>query len=75
MNLQSDWYDIAFIGHMCFDEVVPYQGTPRVAPGSAVLCGALAAARVGKQVVVVTRMAPKDQASWGPCDKTGLRFT
>lgn len=60
MNLQSDWYDIAFIGHMCFDEVVPYQGTPRVAPGSAVLCGALAAARVGKKVLVVTRMAPQD---------------
>jgi len=60
VNLQSDWYDIAFIGHMCFDEVVPYQGTPRVAPGSAVLCGALAAARVGKKVLVVTRMAPQD---------------
>jgi len=54
-------YDIAFIGHMCFDEVIPYQGMPRVAPGSAVLCGALAAARVGKRVVVVTRMAWQDQ--------------
>ena len=49
MNLQSDGYDIAFIGHMCFDEVVPYRGLARVAPGSAVLCGALAAARVGKR--------------------------
>jgi sugar/nucleoside kinase (ribokinase family) len=56
-----DMFDIAFIGHVCFDEVIPYQGTPRVAPGSAVLCGALAAARVGKSVVVVTRMAPQDQ--------------
>ena len=62
MNLALDLYDIAFIGHMCFDEVIPYQGAPRVAPGSAVLCGALAAARVGKKVAVVTRMAPKDQA-------------
>jgi sugar/nucleoside kinase (ribokinase family) len=72
VNLQSDWYDIAFIGHMCFDEVVPYQGLARVAPGSAVLCGALAAARVGKQVVVVTRMAPKDQAILEPLLQNGV---
>jgi sugar/nucleoside kinase (ribokinase family) len=61
MSFSSESYDIVFIGHMCFDEVVAYQGTPRVAPGSAVLCGALAAARVGKSVAVVTRMAPRDQ--------------
>jgi sugar/nucleoside kinase (ribokinase family) len=61
MSLSSKLYDIVFIGHMCFDEVVAYQGTPRVAPGSAVLCGALAAARVGKSVAVVTKMAPRDQ--------------
>ncbi len=72
MNLALDLYDIAFIGHMCFDEVVPYQGLPRVAPGSAVLCGALAAARVGKQVVVVTRMAPKDQAILEPMLQNGI---
>ncbi len=60
MSLPSDIYDIAFIGHMCFDEVIPYQGEPHVAPGSAVLCGALAAARIGKRVIVVTRMAPHD---------------
>jgi sugar/nucleoside kinase (ribokinase family) len=60
MNLPSDVFDIAFIGHMCFDEVIPYQGKPHIAPGSAVLCGALAAARVGKKVAVITRIAPKD---------------
>jgi sugar/nucleoside kinase (ribokinase family) len=61
MSSSSDLYDIVFIGHMCFDEVIPFQGTPRVAPGSAVLCGALAAARVSKSVAVVTRMARRDQ--------------
>ena len=60
MSLQSDLYDIAFIGHMCFDEVIPYHGEPRIAPGSAVLCGALAAARVGKKVAVITKLASKD---------------
>jgi hypothetical protein len=33
MSLSSDVYDIVFIGHMCFDEVVPFQGMSRVAPG------------------------------------------
>jgi sugar/nucleoside kinase (ribokinase family) len=61
MNPGSARYDIVFIGHMCFDEVIPYEGEPRVAPGSAVLCGALAAERVGKKVAVVTRLASRDQ--------------
>jgi sugar/nucleoside kinase (ribokinase family) len=61
VSFSSDLYDIAFIGHICFDEVIPYQEAARVAPGSAMLCGALAAARVGKNVAVVTRMAPLDQ--------------
>ena len=72
MNLALDLYDIAFIGHMCFDEVIPYQGVPHVAPGSAVLCGALAAARVGKDVAVVTRMAPRDQMILEPLRQNGV---
>jgi sugar/nucleoside kinase (ribokinase family) len=72
VNLALNPFDIAFIGHMCFDEVIPYHGVPRVAPGSAVLCGALAAARVGKKVVVVTRMAPKDQAILEPMLENGI---
>jgi sugar/nucleoside kinase (ribokinase family) len=65
-------YDIAFIGHVCFDEVIPYQGAPSVAPGSAVMCGALAAARVGKNVAVVTRMAPRDQMVLEPFRQNGV---
>ena len=53
-------YDLTFLGHMCFDEITPYQGETRVAPGSAVLCGAMVAARVGMKVAVVTRMASED---------------
>ncbi|HBF33631.1 TPA: hypothetical protein DDW35_03610, partial [Candidatus Sumerlaeota bacterium] len=34
----------------------------RVAPGSAVLCGAVVPARIGKTVAAVTRMAPVDEA-------------
>lgn len=54
--------DLAFIGHKCLDEVIPFGGSPRVAPGSAVLCGALAATGVGTSVGVVIRMAPHDEA-------------
>jgi len=67
-------YDIAFIGHVCFDEVIPYRDTPRVAPGSAVMCGALAAARVGKNVAVVTRMAPKDENILEPMRQNGIHL-
>ncbi len=63
---------LAFIGHMCFDEVVPFEGSPVVAPGSAVLCGALAAARIGTPVTVVTRMALQDQAILAPLRESGV---
>ena len=74
MNLASDAYDIAFIGHMCFDEVIPYQAASRVAPGSAVLCGALAAARVGKKVAVVTKIAPEDEKILEPMRQNGIEL-
>jgi sugar/nucleoside kinase (ribokinase family) len=59
---------------VCFDEVIPYQGVPRTAPGSAVMCGAQAAARVGKKVAVVTRMAPKDQNILEPMRQNGIEL-
>ncbi len=72
MSSPSSGYDIIFIGHMCFDEVIPYQGTPRIAPGSAVLCGALAAVLVGKKVAVVTRMAQQDEEILEPLQQNGV---
>jgi sugar/nucleoside kinase (ribokinase family) len=52
--------DLAFIGHVCRDEVIPFGGSAQVAPGSAVLCGAMAAAGAGVSVSVITRMARRD---------------
>ena len=49
----SKSYDITFVGHMCYDEIIPFGGKPHIAPGSAVLCGAMVAARVGKKVAAV----------------------
>jgi len=64
--------DLVFIGHMCLDEILPFEGSPRVAPGSAVLCGALAAARIGTGVAVVTRMAPGDEEMLSPLRQSGV---
>ena len=54
-------YDIAFIGHMCRDEIIDPQGNRTVAVGSAVLCGAMAAVRCGKSVAAIVKMDPEDR--------------
>jgi sugar/nucleoside kinase (ribokinase family) len=65
-------YDITFLGHMCYDEITPYLGETKVAPGSAVLCGALAAVRTGKRVAVVAKMAEADEAILQPMRDAGI---
>ena len=50
-------YDITFIGHMCYDEVIPFGGEPIVAPGSAVLCGAMVTSRIGVKTAAVVKMS------------------
>jgi sugar/nucleoside kinase (ribokinase family) len=68
----SQKYDITFIGHMCYDEIIPFGGEPRVAPGSAVLCGAMVAPRVGKKVAAVVKMALKDEPILRPMKDAGV---
>jgi sugar/nucleoside kinase (ribokinase family) len=68
----SKKYDITFIGHMVYDEIIPFGGTARISPGSAVLCGAMVAARVGKKVAVVTKMAKKDETILQPMKDLGI---
>ena len=65
-------FDIVFVGHMCFDEITPYQSRTVIAPGSAVLCGAVAAARIGQKVAVVTRIAPQDEEILKPFVELGI---
>jgi sugar/nucleoside kinase (ribokinase family) len=64
--------DITFVGHLCFDEITPYHGETVVAPGSAVLCGAVAAARIGQRVAIVTRMAAADKQLLQPMEELGV---
>jgi sugar/nucleoside kinase (ribokinase family) len=65
-------YDITFIGHMCYDEIIPFGGKPHIAPGSAVLCGAMVAPRVGKKVAAVVKMAIKDENILQPMRDLGV---
>ncbi len=65
-------HDITFIGHVCLDRIAPYQGQEQVAPGSAVLCGAMAAARIGCRTAVITRMAPADDGYLDPLRAAGV---
>ena len=68
----SKKYDITFVGHMCYDEIIPFQGDKHIAPGSAVLCGAMVAPRVGKKVAAVVKMAPKDEPILKPMQDVGV---
>ena len=65
-------YEITFVGHMCYDEIIPFGGTPHIAPGSAVLCGVMVAARIGKQVAAVVKMAKKDEEILQPMKDLGV---
>ncbi len=65
-------YDITFVGHMCYDEITPFQGKTIVAPGSAVLCGAMVAARIGKKVAAVVKMSPRDENILEPLKQVGI---
>lgn len=65
-------YDITFIGHMCYDEIIPYKGRPNVAPGSAVLCGSMVAAKIGKKVAIIVKMSPEDERILKPLKELGV---
>jgi len=67
-----DAYDVMFVGHMCYDEIVPHDGETYVAPGSAVLCGAMAAACTGKRIAAVLRLAPADDTILDPMRDAGI---
>jgi len=54
-------FDIAFIGHLCRDEVVSYSGETEVFPGGAVYYGAIAAASIGRKVQAIVKVAVEDE--------------
>ena len=65
-------YGITFIGHMCYDEVTPFGGRPIIAPGSAVLCGAMVTARIGIKTAAVVKMSLDEQHINQPMKDLGV---
>ena len=65
-------YGITFIGHMAYDEVHHFGGGKIVAPGSAVLCGAMVSARIGIKTAAVVKMALADEEITQPMKDLGV---
>ena len=65
-------YGVTFIGHMCYDEVTHFQGDTIVAPGSAVLCGAMVTARVGVKTAAVVKMSLDEESINQPMKDLGV---
>jgi len=65
-------YDITFIGHMCYDEVTPFGGEKIIAPGSAVLCGAMVTARIGIKTAAVVKMSLDEEKITQPMKDLGV---
>ncbi|MDR0497538.1 MAG: PfkB family carbohydrate kinase [Treponema sp.] len=65
-------YGITFIGHMCYDEVTHFGGDTIVAPGSAVLCGAMVTAKVGVKTAAVVKMSLDEESINQPMKDLGV---
>ena len=65
-------YEITFIGHMAYDEVHHFGGGHVVAPGSAVLCGAMVTSRIGIKTAAIVRMSPEDEHINQPMKDLGV---
>lgn len=60
MTTTDQQVDIRFVGHLCYDEIFPFGADSYLQCGSAALCGAAVAVRLGLKTDVVTRMDPND---------------
>ena len=65
-------YDILFVGHVAAGNIVPYEGTPFILEGSAVLFSTMAAFCVGKKVAVITRLARGEERLLYPFKAVGI---
>jgi hypothetical protein len=65
-------YDITFIGHMAYDEVHHFGGGSVVAPGSAVLCGAMVTPRIGMKTAAIVKMSMEDEHIVQPMRDLGV---
>jgi len=57
---------------MCYDEVTHFKGDTIVAPGSAVLCGAMVTARIGTKTAAVVKMSLDEEKINQPMKDVGV---
>jgi len=69
--MKQPQYDLTFIGHVCFDEILHHDRPTVYQPGSAVLCGAMAAVRTGKRVQAILKLNPADIAGFAAIGESG----
>lgn len=67
-----DGYDIAFVGHVSYDEIVPFEGQVRFATGGSAFFSAIAAAPAGKRIALITKMHEADRHLLDPVKKAGI---
>lgn len=65
-------YDVDFIGQICFDETIHYDGQQSLTCGGAALYGAIAGARLGKKISAHLMLAPGDQGELEVFKKNGV---
>ena len=65
-------YDVAFIGHMSLNQVIPFKGAPKNTSGGAVFFAAMTAAVLGKRTALVTKFAKKDESFITPLMEKGV---
>ena len=66
-------YDIIFIGHVCYDEVIHQDGLRTITTGGAALYGAVAAASTGKTIAALLKLAPEDQKDLDALKRCSVR--
>jgi len=67
-----DAYDIAFVGHVSYDEIVPFEGQTTFATGGSAFFSAMAAAPAGKRIALITKMHETDQHLLDPVKAAGI---
>ncbi len=65
-------YDIIFVGHVAAGAIEHFRGEVEYTYGGAPFFGAMAAAPLGKRLLVVTRMAHADHAGLEPLRSAGI---
>jgi len=66
-------YDLVFIGHICFDETINYDGSSNMCAGGAAMYGAVAASCTGKKIAAMLMLSPEDHRELSLLREKGIK--